>query len=152
MNLIKKLIICLSTLLNLSACDKEVTPESDRDKTIYALGSEVGNGLARYHLTESDLKFLKAGLEDKVLGKEPKIVSHLYLEKIQELGGGYQPEPTPQPMTEVVEPKATPPPPPAKIQPKPKAKTKAKPKVAVKKVVKKTPKKKVLKKKTSIQN
>jgi len=46
---------------------------SDDDKTIYALGLALARELEPFHLNEGELGTLAAGLNDGVLGREPKV-------------------------------------------------------------------------------
>ncbi len=59
--------------------------KTDDDKTFYALGLSVSQGLASFALTESELEFVKAGLTDGVLKHPPKVEMDQMRSKLQEL-------------------------------------------------------------------
>jgi FKBP-type peptidyl-prolyl cis-trans isomerase FkpA len=64
----------------------DVTPETEDQKTAYAIGLAISQSLASYDLTKAELEMVEAGLEDGVLGKEPKVEVQDYRAKIQQLG------------------------------------------------------------------
>ena len=55
------------------------------DDTFYALGYAISRNLGEFHLTESELQEVKRGLEDGVMGREPKIDLEEASMRIQEL-------------------------------------------------------------------
>jgi len=66
------------------------TPQTEDQKTLYALGLALSRNLAPFSLTADDLEYLDAGLSDGVLGKEPKVDLQQYGAKIQELAKARQ--------------------------------------------------------------
>jgi FKBP-type peptidyl-prolyl cis-trans isomerase FkpA len=59
--------------------------KTEEQKTLYALGLAMSNGLASFALTEADLEIVKAGLTDGVLNRDKKVDLQAYGPKIQEL-------------------------------------------------------------------
>lgn len=59
--------------------------KTEEDKTLYALGSAIGRNLATFDLTEAELEYVKAGIADAALHKEPKLDASTYFPRIQEL-------------------------------------------------------------------
>ena len=66
-----------------SAADPEL--KTEEQKTLYAIGVAVSQGLGGFNLTPAELELVKAGLTDGVLGKEKKVDLQAYGPKIQEL-------------------------------------------------------------------
>jgi len=66
------------------------TLQTEDQKTLYALGLALSRNLAPFSLTEADLEVLEAGLQDGILGKEPKVDLQQYGAKIQELAKARQ--------------------------------------------------------------
>jgi FKBP-type peptidyl-prolyl cis-trans isomerase FkpA len=64
----------------------DVTPKTEQDKTAYAIGLAISQSLSSYDLTKEELEMVKAGLDDGVLGKTPKVKVEEYRAKIQALG------------------------------------------------------------------
>jgi FKBP-type peptidyl-prolyl cis-trans isomerase FkpA/FKBP-type peptidyl-prolyl cis-trans isomerase FklB len=60
-------------------------PKTEEQKTLYAIGLALSNGLASFALTEAELELVKAGLTDGVLSRERKVDLQTYGPKIQEL-------------------------------------------------------------------
>jgi len=59
--------------------------KTEEQKTLYALGLAMSNGLASFALTEADLEIVKAGLTDGVLNRDKKVDLQAYGPKTQEL-------------------------------------------------------------------
>lgn len=72
-------------------CSSPSTPvgaaelKTEEDKTLYALGSAIGRNLASFDLTEAELEYVKQGIADAALEKEPKVDAGTYFPRIQEL-------------------------------------------------------------------
>lgn len=65
---------------------EEMNGESgDQEKTFYALGLAMAQGLAQFHLSEEELKTVQEGLADGVLGNEPEVNLQEYMMQIQQL-------------------------------------------------------------------
>jgi FKBP-type peptidyl-prolyl cis-trans isomerase len=59
--------------------------DSDQQKTLYALGLALSQSLARLDLQGSELAYLVQGLQDGVLGREPRVKMDELAGKVQEL-------------------------------------------------------------------
>lgn len=57
----------------------------DQEKTFYALGLAMAQGLAQFHLSEQELETVQEGLADGVLGNEPEVDLQEYMMQIQQL-------------------------------------------------------------------
>lgn len=65
---------------------EEVNGETgDQDKTFYALGLAMAQGLAQFHLSEEELETVQEGLADGVLGNEPEVDLQEYMPQVQQL-------------------------------------------------------------------
>jgi FKBP-type peptidyl-prolyl cis-trans isomerase FkpA len=60
-------------------------PSSDQEKTLYALGLALSQGLATFGLSAEELETVKSGLTDGVLHRTPKVELQAYGPKIREL-------------------------------------------------------------------
>jgi FKBP-type peptidyl-prolyl cis-trans isomerase len=60
---------------------------TDEHRTLYALGTIVANrgGLAQFGLTEAEIQFVKAGIEDAALGRQSKVDLTTFGPKVNEL-------------------------------------------------------------------
>jgi len=81
--LVLTLVVSLSVLYAGQA--RGVEPQTDEQKTIYALGLALARNLTPFNLTPEEVELVKAGLADGVLGKEKKVDLETYGPKIQEL-------------------------------------------------------------------
>jgi len=61
-------------------------PTNDDQKTLYALGLALSQSLGTFTLNETELDFVKSGLTDGVLKKQPKVDLQTYGPKINQLG------------------------------------------------------------------
>jgi len=61
------------------------TPETDNEKTLYALGILLSRDLGPLGLSEEELEMVTAGISDAALGREPQVDLQIYGPKIQEL-------------------------------------------------------------------
>ncbi|HXC93231.1 MAG TPA: FKBP-type peptidyl-prolyl cis-trans isomerase, partial [Geobacteraceae bacterium] len=59
-------------------------PETEEQKTLYAIGLLVGRQLDIFSLSPADLEWVKEGLVDKVTGQKEKVELAAYNEKVQE--------------------------------------------------------------------
>lgn len=73
-----------------AAADPETAaaPESEEDKTLYALGVALAQNLAPFDLSEDELAQVTAGLRDGVLGTAGDFDLQAYGPKLQELAQG----------------------------------------------------------------
>jgi len=62
-----------------------VTPQSEDEKTLYALGLSLGGNISGLGLTERELAVVKAGLSDAATGAEPKVEIQTYGPNIRAL-------------------------------------------------------------------
>jgi FKBP-type peptidyl-prolyl cis-trans isomerase len=60
-------------------------PQTEDQKTFYALGLALSRNLATFDLTEEELGFVTQGMEDGVTKKTPKVDAQAYQPKIQAL-------------------------------------------------------------------
>ncbi|MGH7264626.1 MAG: FKBP-type peptidyl-prolyl cis-trans isomerase [Candidatus Rokuibacteriota bacterium] len=60
-------------------------PKTEEEKTLYALGLAVSQGLAAFNLSAAELELVKAGLADGVLKQPPKVELQAYGPKVREL-------------------------------------------------------------------
>ncbi len=60
-------------------------PQTEEQKTMYALGMSMARQIAVFDLTAEELKFVEAGLEAQALGKEPAVEFEQYAPKLNEL-------------------------------------------------------------------
>lgn len=67
----------------------EVTPETGEaageDDTFYALGFAISQNLGEFDLTQAELEHVKRGLEDGVMGRDPKVDLEASSQRIQTL-------------------------------------------------------------------
>ena len=61
------------------------TLQTDQDKTLYALGLAIGENVKEFKLSAAELALVSAGMNDVVLGKEPKVDIQTYGPMIQAL-------------------------------------------------------------------
>jgi FKBP-type peptidyl-prolyl cis-trans isomerase FkpA/FKBP-type peptidyl-prolyl cis-trans isomerase FklB len=59
--------------------------KTEEEKTLYALGLAVSQGLAAFNLTPAELELVKAGIVDGVLKQTPKVELQAYGPKVREL-------------------------------------------------------------------
>ena len=59
--------------------------QTEEQKTLYALGLALSQNLQRLELQAAEMDYLVAGLEDGVLGREPRVALEEYAMKVQEL-------------------------------------------------------------------
>ena len=83
----RKIVTSLVLALGVAAIAGAATPEpqTDEQKTLYALGLVVSDNIAVFNLTESELAFVQAGLADSVLHKPAKVDLQAYRPKLQQL-------------------------------------------------------------------
>ncbi|HKE94432.1 MAG TPA: FKBP-type peptidyl-prolyl cis-trans isomerase [Povalibacter sp.] len=87
------LILAAAVALSCAACSKSPPPPpaktsdvmTEEDKTLYALGSVLGDRITSFDLTEAELEKVKAGFSDAVLHKKASFDASTYIPKIQQL-------------------------------------------------------------------
>ena len=62
-----------------------VTPESEDEKTLYALGLSLGGNISGLGLSEREIAVVKSGLADAATGAEPKVEMQTYGKNIRAL-------------------------------------------------------------------
>lgn len=60
-------------------------PQTEEQKTLYALGLSIGRNIAVFDLTPEDLKYVNAGIQAQVSKAEPAVKLEEYGPKLQEL-------------------------------------------------------------------
>ena len=66
-----------------AASSQAGAPETDQDKTLYAVGLVIGQNLREFNLTDAEVDVVSQGLKDVVLGNEPKVALDEYGPRIQ---------------------------------------------------------------------
>ncbi|NTX07381.1 FKBP-type peptidyl-prolyl cis-trans isomerase [Myxococcus sp. CA051A] len=61
------------------------TPQSEDQKTLYALGLSIGKSISVFEMTPEELEYVKAGLTAQVKGEKPAVELETYGPKLQEL-------------------------------------------------------------------
>lgn len=64
---------------------KPVELKTDDDKTMYALGLQIGGTLSPYGLSAAELDFVKKGLTDAALGTKPEVDPATYGPKVRDI-------------------------------------------------------------------
>lgn len=64
---------------------KAVELKTDDDKTLYALGLQIGNTLAPYGLSAAEIEFVKQGLLDAATGAKPAVDATVYGPKVRDI-------------------------------------------------------------------
>lgn len=72
-------------LLAPAARAADEAPQTDEQKTIYALGLSLARNLSSFGLSEAELKLLEQGLADGLLGRPARVPLETYAAKIQAL-------------------------------------------------------------------
>jgi FKBP-type peptidyl-prolyl cis-trans isomerase FkpA len=73
-----------------AASGGNVTPDTEDQKTYYALGLMMGRNLKQFNLKPEDLEFVKEGLSDQATGKTPLVDLAVYGPKVQKLAQSRQ--------------------------------------------------------------
>ena len=84
--------VTLAAALLLIGCPKkdsaqqgDATPQTDEQKTLYALGLNVGRNLAIFDIKPEELRYVQQGLADQLSGKKPAVELEQFGPKIGEL-------------------------------------------------------------------
>jgi len=87
-----RIAACLIALVALGAADAATgqEPKTEEQKTLYALGLAVSQGLASFNLSEAELEMVKSGLTDGALNRPRKVELQQYAGKVQELQASRQ--------------------------------------------------------------
>src|SRR5687768_4136428 len=86
-------ILMVAVMLAVAGCNQQgsktegaaANPQTDDQKTLYALGLSLGRQIQVFDMTPEELQFVKAGLEAQVLGKEPAVDIQAFGPKLPEL-------------------------------------------------------------------
>lgn len=83
------IVLAIAGLFALSACNKmqmsKPTLSTDDDKTVYAIGNDMGNKLKVLQLTDKEMAVLKMGIDDGSSGAKPQVEPREFLAKVGEL-------------------------------------------------------------------
>ena len=80
----RKLIICVFVLL-LAVSAWAVTPETEDQKTLYALGVDLAKKLSVFSLSTDEFEFVKQGMTDAAAGKKLTAEPEAYMQNINQL-------------------------------------------------------------------
>lgn len=89
----RRTIACITAVLALAILAGAATAQelkTEEQKTLYALGLAVSQGLGSFNLSEAELELVKAGLTDGVLNRPRKVDLPAYGPKVQELQASRQ--------------------------------------------------------------
>ncbi|NVJ24041.1 FKBP-type peptidyl-prolyl cis-trans isomerase [Myxococcus sp. AM011] len=67
------------------AAGNAANPQSEDQKTLYALGLSIGKSISVFDMTPEELEYVKAGLTAQVKGDKPAVELETYGPKLQEL-------------------------------------------------------------------
>jgi FKBP-type peptidyl-prolyl cis-trans isomerase FkpA len=81
------IVLMIAVLFATSACNKMSNPSlsTDDDKTVYAIGNDMGNKLKTLNLSTKELAILKMGIDDGSNDKKPQIEPNEFLAKVGDL-------------------------------------------------------------------
>jgi FKBP-type peptidyl-prolyl cis-trans isomerase FkpA len=87
---VKKTIIAAVLLLApaFAAAQADKAPQTEDQKTLYALGTWLAQQVEPFSLSAADLKYVQMGLKDAVLGQKPRVELSTYGPKIGEMAKG----------------------------------------------------------------
>jgi FKBP-type peptidyl-prolyl cis-trans isomerase FkpA/FKBP-type peptidyl-prolyl cis-trans isomerase FklB len=88
----RRIIACLIALVAAGATGSATGQElkTEEQKTLYALGLAMSQGISSFNLSEAELELVKSGLGDGVLHRTPKVDMPAYAPKIKELQASRQ--------------------------------------------------------------
>ncbi|MCI0548622.1 MAG: FKBP-type peptidyl-prolyl cis-trans isomerase [Candidatus Rokubacteria bacterium] len=84
MRLLATLALTVLLASALHAADAKA-PQTEEEKTLYALGIAISRGLVPFNLTDKDMPFVLEGLSDGVLNREKKVDLNAYGPKLDQL-------------------------------------------------------------------
>jgi FKBP-type peptidyl-prolyl cis-trans isomerase FkpA/FKBP-type peptidyl-prolyl cis-trans isomerase FklB len=87
-----RIVACVIVLLTVGAAGmvSGQEPKTEEQKTFYALGLALSQGLGSFNLSEAELEMVKSGLTDGVLARPRKVELPTYAPKLQELQASRQ--------------------------------------------------------------
>ena len=86
-------IIVVALMLAVAGCQQQqgskdgagAAPQTDQQKTFYALGLSLGRQIQVFDMTPEELEYVKAGITAQVTGKEPAVDIQTFGPKLSEL-------------------------------------------------------------------
>jgi FKBP-type peptidyl-prolyl cis-trans isomerase FkpA len=79
-------LMMLTMVLALAGCNRgNPTPQTEEQKTFYALGLSLGRQVQMFNLSPEELEYVKAGLQAQVTGAESAVDLQTYGPKLSEL-------------------------------------------------------------------
>ena len=85
MRIVTACFLAMLGLVLLTDTARAGDPSTDEQKTFYALGLIISQNLAKFSLTESELEFVKSGITDGVLKKQPKVDLQAFGPKVNQI-------------------------------------------------------------------
>jgi FKBP-type peptidyl-prolyl cis-trans isomerase FkpA len=91
---VQRNFVALSVALLMTACNNSgggggvgaAKPlNTEDDKTLYALGTQIGRSLNAFNLKPEELQLVQQGMADQIRGEKPKVEMEQYMGKVQEL-------------------------------------------------------------------
>jgi FKBP-type peptidyl-prolyl cis-trans isomerase FkpA/FKBP-type peptidyl-prolyl cis-trans isomerase FklB len=88
----RRIIACLIALVAAGATGSATGQElkTEEQKTLYALGLAMSQGISSFNLSEAELELVKSGLGDGVLQRTPKVEMSVYMPKVKDLQASRQ--------------------------------------------------------------
>lgn len=80
------LLVLLGSSVFLTACNeqKSMTPSTEEEKTLYTVGTMLGERFAHLELKESEVRAISQGLQDSAMKKTPQVNAEEYQAKISD--------------------------------------------------------------------
>lgn len=87
-------ILLFAVMLLVAGCNKQdgagggstgTNPQTEDQKTLYALGLSIGRSISVFNLTPDELEYVKAGITAQVKGEKPAVELEQYGPKFQQL-------------------------------------------------------------------
>ena len=85
MRIFVRAIVCVLAVASLVAPAVAQEPQTDEEKTLYALGAMLSRSLRPMNLTPAELDMIKAGMTDGALGRRLKVDTAPYAGKVRQL-------------------------------------------------------------------
>ena len=79
------LLAFMSAACSQSTVTEAAEPQTDEQKTLYAIGIALSQQLQVFALTEEELAFINAGIADGVMQRPTKVEMQVYGPKIKEM-------------------------------------------------------------------
>jgi FKBP-type peptidyl-prolyl cis-trans isomerase len=78
-------LILSALAISLATAARAQAPQTDDQKTLYAIGAVVAKQLEIFNLSPTEFAMVKRGLEDVAAGKKPAVEPEAYQQKINQL-------------------------------------------------------------------